>query len=444
MSDKTTLQQLPSVHDVLDRIEDLTERYPHRLLAEEVRAAIEAVRGELLSGKTPEMVSVERRVRASLTRLEAKSLRSVINATGVVLHTNLGRAPLGTIEPIEGYSNLEFDLERGRRGRRDVHVRELIERLLGKPGVAVNNNAAAVYLVLSELASGREVIVSRGELIEIGEGFRIPDIMARSGAILREVGTTNKTTIDDYAGAINDNTALLMAVHHSNFRITGFTAKPGLRELASLAHDRDLPLYEDLGSGCIADLRPFGVTEPLVSESLDAGADLVSFSGDKLFGGPQAGLIVGDEDLVGRVRKNPMFRAFRLDKLIYQTLEATLRSLLFERWDEIPALGMIRMPAEEIRRRADALTASLPADCAEIVPGESMIGGGSTPEQPIPTWLIAFRCERPNKAARELRSGDPPVVARIEDERLLLDLRTVLPGQDEALSARLRQMQADH
>ncbi len=262
-----------------------------------------------------------------------------------------------------------------------MHVRGLIERLLGKPGIAVNNNAAAVYLVLNELAAGSEVIVSRGELIEIGEGFRIPDIMTRSGAILREVGTTNRTTIDDYARAINENTALLMAVHHSNFRITGFTAKPALRDLAALAHEHRLPLYEDLGSGCIADLRPFGITEPLVSESLATGVDLVSFSGDKLLGGPQAGLIAGDEDLVGRIRKNPMFRAFRLDKLIYQALEATLRSLLFERWDEVPALRMIRMPAEEIRRRAEELIAKLPAASAELAPGESVIGGGATPEQ---------------------------------------------------------------
>ncbi len=438
MSDNTTLRQLPPVHEVLDRLSDLADRYPRRLLVGEIRAAIEAARGELLSGKQRGAVAVERRVREELARLEAASLRPVINATGVVLHTNLGRAPLGAVDFIDGYSNLEFDLARGRRGKRDVHSQALIEKLLGKPGIAVNNNAAAVYLVLSELAGGREVVVSRGELIEIGEGFRIPDIMARSGAILREVGTTNKTSLDDYARAINENTALVMRVHASNFRITGFTAKPGLSELAGLAAKHGIPLYEDLGSGCIADLREAGIHEPLVSESLDAGADIVSFSGDKLLGGPQAGIIAGEPGLIGRIRKNPMFRALRLDKLICQTLEATLRNLLFERWDEIPALRMIRLPAGEIRRRAEALVARLPAGRAELRPGESVIGGGSTPEQSIPTWLIALRCENVNDAERRLRSGTPPVIGRIDNDRLLLDLRTVLPEQDDLLAEALK------
>ena len=279
-------------------------------------------------------------------------MRRVINATGVVLHTNLGRAPLGplshcratpisnTISPPAAAASATFT-----RG-------SLLERLFGAPGIAVNNNAAAVFLALHELAAGGEAIVSRGELIEIGDGFRIPDIMARSGATLREVGTTNRTHIDDYRAAINDRTRLLLRVHPSNFRISGFTARPELRELAALGRERGIPVYEDLGSGCVVDLRAFGIDEPLVSDSLSAGADLVSFSGDKLLGGPQAGILAGTPELVARLRRNPLFRALRLDKLIYQALESTLRNLLLERWDAVPALAMMRQTADADSRAA--------------------------------------------------------------------------------------------
>ena len=245
-------------------------------------------------GAASSSATIEKRVERNLAKLEAPSLRRVINATGVVLHTNLGRAPLAPFEPLFGYSNLEYDLAAGRRGKRDVHASELIERLTGAPGIAVNNNAAAIYLALNELAAGFEVVVSRGELIEIGDGFRIPEIMQRSGAVLREVGTTNRTHIDDYREAINERTRLLLRVHPSNFRIEGFTARPELRELAALGKERGVPLYEDLGSGCVADLRAFGVEEPLVADSIRAGVNLVSFSGDKLLGGPQAGILAGD------------------------------------------------------------------------------------------------------------------------------------------------------
>ncbi len=433
------LRQLPSVHEVLERLGDLRERFPRELLADEVRQAIADLRGELLSGKAPEMTSVEEIVRRRLAVLERSSLRPVINASGVILHTNLGRAPLGAFSPISGYSNLEYDLAAGRRGRRDVHIADLIERLLGKPGIAVNNNAAAVYLVLNELAAGREVIVSRGELIEIGEGFRIPDIMARSGAVLREVGTTNKTHLDDYRRAVNDNTALILTVHHSNFRITGFTEKPSLEKLAALAAEYDIPVYEDLGSGCVADLRPYGVEEPRPQESLAAGVNLVSFSGDKLLGGPQAGIIAGDDELIHRVRRNPMFRALRLDKLIYQALEETLRRHLLEQYDSIPALRMIRMPAGEIKKRAEALLGRLPGGAASVEEGRSLIGGGSTPEQSIPTWLVVIRTGGVAEIDRRLRTGEPPVVARIERDRLVVDLRTVFPEQEPALVRALQE-----
>src|SRR5437660_610207 len=296
------------------------------------------MREEIRAGSRTNSTPIENRVEQSLARFEAPSLRRVINATGVVLHTNLGRAPLARFEPLFGYSNLEYDLAKGARGQRDVHAAELIERLAGAPGIAVNNNAAAIYLALNELASDFEVIVSRGELIEIGDGFRIPDIMQRSGAILREVGTTNRTRIEDYREAISDRTRLLLRVHPSNFRMEGLTARPELHQLVALGKERSIPVYEDLGSGCVVDLRAFGIDEPLVTDSIRAGANLVSFSGDKLLGGPQAGILAGDRELVTRLRRNPMFRALRLDKLIYQALETTLRNLLLERWDQIPAL----------------------------------------------------------------------------------------------------------
>jgi L-seryl-tRNA(Ser) seleniumtransferase len=376
---------------------------------------------------------VERRLAA----LERPSLRRVINATGVVLHTNLGRAPLGSLSALPGYSNLEYDLAAGRRGKRDTHTAGLLERLLGAPGIAVNNNAAAIFLALQELASDGEVVVSRGELIEIGDGFRIPDIMARSGAVLREVGATNRTQIDDYRAAINDRTRLLLRVHPSNFRMSGFTARVELRELTALGRERGLPVYEDLGSGCVVDLRPFGIDEPLVSDSLKAGADLVSFSGDKLLGGPQAGILAGKPEILARLRRNPLFRALRLDKLICQALESTLRNLLLERWDAVPALAMIRQTTDEIRTRAERLVARVPGIRAEVVPGSSVIGGGSTPEQAIPTWLIAIACPDLVAAEARLRAGDPPVVARIEDDRLMLDLRTVFPEEEAELAAAL-------
>ena len=437
VTDSRSLRDLPAVHEVLGRLPaGLVARFPRQLVVAEIRRAVDEERSALLAGAGA-AVSLEARVEEALAAWERPSLRPVINATGVVLHTNLGRAPLGPAALIAGYSNLEYDLAAGRRGKRDVHAAAPLERLLGASAIAVNNNAAAVFLALHELAAGAEVVVSRGELIEIGDGFRIPDIMARSGAILREVGTTNRTRIEDYRDALTDRTRLLLRVHPSNFRIRGFTARPTLAELAALGRERDLPVYEDLGSGCVADLRAFGIEEPLVEESLAAGASLVSFSGDKLLGGPQAGILAGRADLVARLRRNPLFRALRLDKTIYQLLDATLRRLLLERWDEIPALAMIRQPAAAVRARAEAFVEGLRGVRAQILAGQSVIGGGATPEQSIPTWLIVVECAGPADAERRLRGGDPPVVARIEKERLTLDLRTVFPHEEAALAAAL-------
>ena len=435
MSETEKLRELPAVHEVLERVS--APGIPRHLVVAEIRRALDDARREIRSGAS-DGLSIETRAERALGALARPSLRRVINATGVVLHTNLGRAPLGPMEIYPGYSNLEYDLASGKRGKRDVHTSALLESLLGSPGIAVNNNAAAVYLALNELAAGGEVIVSRGELIEIGDGFRIPDIMRRSGAILREVGTTNRTRTDDYREAITDRTRLLLRVHPSNFRMQGFTARPELAELAALGRERGIPVYEDLGSGCIVDLRPFGIDEPIVSDSLRAGIDLVSFSGDKLLGGPQAGILAGNGEIVARLRRNPMFRALRLDKMICQALEGTLRNLLLELWDRVPALRMIRQSDADIRERAERLLEGLPGLKAKLAPGQSVIGGGATPEQSIPTWLIVIDCADDAAAQRRLRAHDPPVIARVEEKRLLLDLRTVLPEEEAELAAALQ------
>jgi len=432
------LRGLPSVHEVLSRMDAVMARFPRAVVVEEVRRVLEARRDRIRAGNGAEPAAIEAEVERALEALARPSLRRVINATGVVLHTNLGRAPLGIIEPVPGYSNLEYDLGAGKRGKRDVHAGALIERLLGYPAIAVNNNAAAIFLALNELAAGHEVVVSRGELIEIGDGFRIPDIMGRSGALMREVGTTNRTSVQDYRNAINERTRLLLRVHPSNFRIEGFTARPELGELVALGRERGIPVYEDLGSGCVVDLRPFGVNEPVAQESLRAGVDLISISGDKLLGGPQAGILAGRAEVVARLRRNPMFRALRLDKMIYQALESTLRAIVLEQWERVPALRMIRMSADEIRERAERLVAAAPSLGARVEQGESVIGGGSTPEQSIPTWLIVIERKDVVAAEKKLRAADPPVIGRIEDERLLLDLRTVFPEEEAELRRALQ------
>ncbi len=428
------LRALPSVDELLASLNSHARSFPRELLVAEVRRALASARAQMLQGG--EMPPLQQEVLARLDHLRSPSLRQVINATGVILHTNLGRAPLPFFEPIEGYSNLEYDLTAGHRGKRDDHLDQLLHSLLGCGAIAVNNNAAAVYLTLHELAAGREVIVSRGELIEIGDGFRIPDIMARSGAILREVGTTNRTRIADYHNAITDRTALIMSVHPSNFHIEGFTGKPDLKELTALGKERGIPVYEDLGSGCLVDLKRHGITEPLVQDSLAAGVDVVSFSTDKLLGGPQAGIVAGREDLVTRIRRNPMFRAFRIDKLMFQVLELTLRHYVMNELDKIPVLRMIALEPEAVRTRALALASQIPG--AVVREGESLVGGGSTPAQTLPTWLIAIDSKNVVDAERNLRAGLPAVVARIEDDQLIVDLRTVDPSQEPELLAGLQ------
>jgi L-seryl-tRNA(Ser) seleniumtransferase len=406
------------------------------------------------------------------------SLRPVINATGVILHTNLGRAPLAEaalkhIQETSGrFSNLEFDIEAGARGKRDVHVDRLFRSLLshvetaasavqpalskrsesedGSPEeaprsvstIVVNNNAAAVLLALNTLAEAGEVIVSRGELVEIGGSFRIPDVMAKSGATLREVGTTNRTRASDYEKAITERTRLLLRVHRSNFEITGFTEQASTTELVALARQRGLPLMEDLGSGALVDLQNFGISgEPSVLDSLRAGVDVVTYSGDKLLGGPQAGLISGRADLVSRMRANSLFRALRVDKLTYAALEATLLAYVKRDHDAIPALKMMRLTKQEIGKRAQSLVAQVQSSTLnlEVTDGESVIGGGAAPSSVLPTRLLALSCSglSADELAARLRASDPPIIARVEQGRVLLDLRTVFADQDPLIAAML-------
>jgi L-seryl-tRNA(Ser) seleniumtransferase len=397
------------------------------------------------------------------------SLEPVINATGVIIHTNLGRAPLAAaaidrvVEVARGYASLEYDLGRGARGRRDVHAEALLCRLTGaEAAVVVNNNAAATMIVLAALAAGREVLVSRGELVEIGGGFRVPDVMAQSGATLREVGTTNKTRATDYGAAISERTALILRVHPSNFRIEGFTERPLLQDLVALGRKFNIPVAEDLGSGYLPMGTDGGQTgvrppsgppsdpltgiEPAVPASVVAGVDVCCFSGDKLLGGPQAGIIVGRTAIVDRIRKHPLMRALRVDKMTYAALEATLAEYAAGRAAAtIPVQRMLTMTTREIRIRADALVTEighLPGWRAELVAGMSAIGGGSAPGVELPTSLVAIAKDglTPDALEERLRHLTPPVIARIEHERLLLDLRTVMPEQDHTLIALLRQV----
>jgi len=372
----------------------------------------------------------------------------VINATGVVLHTNLGRAPLSAealrnlVEVAGGYSNLEFNLETGERGSRYEHVEDLLCRISGaESALVVNNNAGAVLLALNTLAEGKEVIVSRGQLVEIGGSFRIPDVMRKSGARLVEVGTTNRTHPGDYERAITAETALLLKVHASNFRILGFTAEVSLKDLVALAGARGLPVMEDLGSGCFVDLSAYGIEhEPTVQEAVQAGADVVTFSGDKLLGGPQAGIILGKKKFIDPIKKNPLNRALRIDKLTLAGMEATLKIYLDPSRviKALPALGMMTWPAEEVKKRAGRFRRKvgreLPAGYqVTLREDSSQVGGGALPLQALPTWVVAIRPLLLSAASLEerLRKSDPPVIARVKEEEVLLDLRTVA-GEEEA------------
>lgn len=445
------LRQIPAVDELLNRqaLRALGARVGRRLVVDATRKVLQSLRGRIANGSlssvTVEML--EREIVAETEVTAEFSLRPVINASGVILHTNMGRAPLAQeavehlAEAATRYSNLEYDLERGERGKRDTHTDRLFTQLLGaERALVVNNNAAAVFLALNTLAEGHEVIVSRGELIEIGGSFRIPDVCAKSGAVLREVGTTNRTRINDYATAINERTRVLMRVHPSNFRILGFTERPSLDEFVELAHQHHLIALEDLGSGCLVDISSYGVQgESLVGESLKAGVDVVTFSGDKLLGGPQAGVLLGKREPLEMIRKNPLFRALRVDKLTIAALEATVALYLRGQAQAIPALRMIQLPKDALVPRAERLAERV-RGCAgfsaRVQDGDSVIGGGSTPGQSLPTALVAVTHARHSGQELEalLRRNSPPIIARLERDELLLDLRTVFEDQDEEVA----------
>jgi L-seryl-tRNA(Ser) seleniumtransferase len=448
MSDQAQVQlrKLPSVDRLLQSHElaELEAQHGHQVVVEAARAALDDARQAILAGATaPAPHELVATVAAHVTQAITPTLRPVINATGVIIHTNLGRAPLSraTMEAMtavgRGYSNLEYDLDAGQRGSRYGHAEALLTRLTGaEAALVVNNNAAAVLLMLSALARDREVIISRGQLVEIGGGFRIPDVMRQSGARLVEVGTTNRTYIEDYAAAITEESAALMRVHFSNFRQVGFTHETTLEELVALAREHGLLVLDDLGSGSLLDTAEFGLAhEPMPQESIAAGTDLVSFSGDKLLGGPQAGVIVGRRELIARLRRFPLTRALRVDKTTLAGLQATLLHYLKgEATTEVPVWRMIATPVEELERRARTWERELAGRVkVEVVEGASTVGGGSLPGETLPTRLLALRVPSPDDLARRLRACDPPVVARIEDGALVLDPRTVLPEQDEEL-----------
>jgi L-seryl-tRNA(Ser) seleniumtransferase len=460
------LRKLPPVDEVLrlPSVVTLVTREGRAPVTDAVRAVLARLREAIVAGQLNETPLTEAQLDLALNGLEAAierqltrslqySLRPVINATGVILHTNLGRAPLSADaldharQSAQTYSNLEFDIERGERGKRDVHVNRLFQRLLTSPThpistIVVNNNAAAVLLALNTLAEHGEVIVSRGELVEIGGSFRIPDVMAKSNGILREVGTTNRTRIADYESAITDKTKALLRVHRSNFEITGFTEQPTIEQLVELAQRRRIPLLEDQGSGAFFDLRTVGVTgENSIQDSLRAGVDVVLYSGDKLLGGPQAGILSGRADLIARMRSNSLFRALRVDKLIYAALEATLLAYVKQDYESIPALRMMHLTKEDIVRRAEAMAARVAGNgmTAILLDGDSVIGGGAAPSAVLPTKLLglSFSGLSADELATQLRQAAIPVITRVEDGRVLIDLRTVFPEQEATLAEAL-------
>ncbi len=416
-------------------------------LLQEIRDAIRSKRAETEPDVSPE--GLERMLADRLRLRLLPGLRTVINATGVILHTNLGRAPLSAAAQRSlsafsaHYTNLEYDLNTAQRSHRDKLIESLLMEILGcEAAIVVNNNAAAVFLILNTLAPGKEVLVSRGELVEIGGSFRIPEILAQSGAVLREVGTTNKTRLEDYRKAAGPETALLLRVHPSNFRMQGFTERPELRDLVEFARSRGIPLVEDIGSGCLVDLKPYGIAdEPVVQDSLASGVDVICFSGDKLLGGPQAGIIAGAKKLVDPIRKNPLMRTYRVGKLIYGALEATLQSYRFGRAEsEIPVTRMIAAAQADLKRRAGRFVRRLRPQLPEEVnvrlcEGSSLVGGGSCPGYSLPTTLISLESRRlsPNTIESRLRSQEPPIILRLDEDRVLLDLRTVFPEQEQDL-----------
>ena len=436
-------RDIPSVDQILKhpRTEQLLGAYGHAWTVSAIREVLDELRQSLPNlAEIPSDAELVNSLESILQKQSQPSLRPVINATGVLLHTNLGRAPLSqaaltAIENVaSGYSTLEYDLTKGKRGKRDIHASALLTRLTdGESALVVNNNAAAVLLALSALSKGKKVAISRSQLVEIGGGFRIPDVMKQSGAKLLEVGTTNRTRLADFEQAIAEGASLLLVAHQSNFKIIGFTEEPALEDLARLAHQHDLPLMVDLGSGAILDTAKYGLAhETTVQETLAKGADLVCFSGDKLLGGPQAGIIIGRSDLLAKIRRHPPYRAIRADKLCLAALSATLLHYLKgEAEQAIPLYQMLSRSIESLQAQVQKWIDRLQAGSAKE--GFSTIGGGSLPGETLPTCLLALKVKSPAKLAATLREATPPIIARVQEDLLLLDPRTVLPWQEETL-----------
>ena len=442
----TSLRDLPSVDELLQKSNHLIAEYGRPLTREALRATLEDIRRRFQADPDAGLPLMDRilvRAESYLTVSTTSTLLPVINATGVILHTNLGRAPLSRAaiaamqEAAQDYSNLEYDLAKGQRGSRLIHAESILQQLTGaEAALVVNNNAAAVLLVLASLANRKRVIISRSQLVEIGGGFRVPDVMKQSGAKLVEVGTTNKVRLSDYREALEQPAALVMRAHRSNFRILGFTEEPGLREIVEIAHEFDTPVIDDLGSGALLDTAKYGLAhEPTVQESLQAGVDLVCFSGDKLLGGPQAGIILGKTNLIERVRKHPLARAVRADKICLAALSATLLHYLKDEAEgEVPVWRMISSRPDQLKARADLWQSELGR--GEVIESESAVGGGSLPEECLPTYAFALTVKSPEKFVRKLRECRPPVIARVENDTILFDPRTVLA--DQTLLSHLR------
>lgn len=441
------LRDLPSVDQLLHttHARELASEYGRPLVLQALRAALDDARGILRRGGAFEPADLLQNTHELLIEWTQPSLQAVINASGVILHTNLGRAPLSTaalqaaVEAAAGYSSLEYDLQTGKRGSRLIHAEQLLTRLTGaEAAVAVNNNAAAVLLALTALARRRGVVISRSQLVEIGGGFRVPEVMKQSGARLIEIGATNRVHISDYEAALAENPAVFLHAHRSNFRLVGFTSEPELGEVAAAAHKAGVIFIDDQGSGALLDTARFGLEhEPTVQESLAAGADLVCFSGDKLLGGPQAGIILGRAALVEKIRRHPLARAMRADKLCLAALSATLLHYLKDEAErQIPIWRMIAADLKTLRRRAEAWRQALGSGA--VISGESAVGGGSLPGETLPTWLLALPAPKPDRLAARLRNSRPPIIARVESECVVFDPRTVLAEQDEPFLAGVR------
>jgi L-seryl-tRNA(Ser) seleniumtransferase len=456
MTPEQKLRNLPAIDSFLQResLQTLIHKHGREAVRDRLREVLDEVRTELKSGlENSDEGIIEQKLQQRFAKKQQALTQRVINATGVVLHTNLGRAPLSqtALDAIQqaasGYCNLEFDLATGARGKRGTGLEEMLRDWLGCEAVAVVNNcAAAVYLTLNTLAEGGEIVVSRGELVEIGGAYRLPDVIEKSGATLREVGTTNRTRISDYEKAINEKTKILLRSHTSNFRIVGFTESPSLQELTQLSQKYNIPFFEDLGSGALLDLQPFGIYgEPSVQHSLKSGVPLLAFSGDKLLGGPQAGIILGKREYIDRIKRNPLMRAFRVDKLIFAALEATMTAYIKgNAAQEVPVISALSATKIEINQRAKMFVRRVKNEklMLKLIDGNSMVGGGSAPDAALPTKLISVACNdfSATQIEAKLRNQTPPIIGRIEDDKFLIDLRTVHKNEEKELQTALVQL----